>query len=912
MEKFSERELQSAKKAYEKISEIMHAAYDTADREWIVKHTCELADIEAMQTFPAYEKAAEYINNLMLSSGLDSEILKFPADGVTAYQDKRMPLAWDASVGRLTVKGGAGMFDDPVIADFEKLPIHLVKGSVSTPEGGIVAKVVTEAQMLAGEDCTGAMVLLEPETRATAGPIRMALDLGAIGFISEYLVNPMDKPDDVYWCNAATDAGGWNVTCDDRDFIGFSISPRNGRKLRHAVTFGGASVLVESDGRRYVGELPAVTALIPGKQKRELWILAHTYEPFTVDDSIGVVGSIAAIKKIKELIEEGKLPPLEFSIRLVYAMEVHGFSAVADHFGGNLRDKVLGGLNADMFFGGKFNQIMIFYAPLAVPFYGNFLMKMAAEVYNKEFSYPEARDMYLSYHDDMLLGDSTVGVPTIWALGEHVDEKGNVDFHHNSSWDKNYIDEENCARALGFYTAWIGCVASMNEELIPDFATASAILAQKYINEEAERETVVGKAEDKMKYISDRMRAAVLNFCLASDVKKVSELADALYVPAFKKETENNLAWLDYAEKLIPARVGEGFPFDKVRIPKKDRRYLPDGVIYGPISFILSAMDGKKTLAQAICEAAWERRVNMTDADVKKYVNAVTYLADWGYLRLENPLSITKDMFVESLKKIGVEKGDVLLVHSGLSYMGHIKGGAETVLDALIEAVGEEGTILLPAFTRPYIGFEGYVNRAREYRPFAPEFFDNINTGAVPKALLHREGTKRSAHVTHSWCGVGKMADYCLSAQELLDAPTTKNSPPEKAWELGGKVLFIGCDIHSNTFLHYLEDKACAPYLGSATIKMKDADGNLRTETIRNHLPGHRSFYGYTPREGEFYKTAFAKGLDVKVEELGMGRLQLMNLKELHDIGMEMFREDPLATLCENPDCKFCQKYRKA
>ncbi len=911
MEKFSEREWQSAEKAYKKISEIMHAAYDSADREWIMKHTCELADIEAWQTFPAYERAAEYINKLMLDEGLDSEILKFPADGVTAYQDKCMPLAWDATVGRLTVKAGAENFDDPVIADFEKLPIHLVKGSVATPKGGVVAKVVTEAQMLAGEDCTGAMVLLEPETRATAGSIRMVLDLGAIGFISEYLVNPMDKTDDVYWCNAATDSGSWNVTADDRDFIGFSISPRNGRKLRHAVTFGGASVLVESDGRRYVGTLPAVSALIPGKQKRELWILAHTYEPFTVDDSIGVVGSIAAIKKIKELIEKGVLPELEFSIRLVYAMEVHGFSAVADYFGGCLRDKVLGGLNADMFFGGKFNQIQIFYAPLAVPFYGNFLMKMAAEVFNKEFAYPEAVDMYLSYHDDMLLSDSSVGVPTIWALGEHVDDKGNVDFHHNSSWNKDYLDKENCARALGFYTAWIGLVAAMSEELIPDFAAASAILAQKYINEEAERETVVGKAEDKMEYIAGRMREAVLNFSLASDVARVSELCDALYIPNFKKETSVDMPWLDYAEKIVPTRIGEGFPFDKVRIPKKDRRPLPDGVIYGPNSFILSAMDGKKTLRQCICEAAWERRVNMTDADVKKYVISVMYLADWGYLSVKNPQTITKDMFVESLKKIGIEKGDVLLVHSGLSYMGHIASGAETVLDALIEAVGDEGTILLPAFTRPYIGFEGYVNRAREYRPFAPEFFDNINTGAVPKALLYRVGTKRSAHATHSWCGVGKMADFCLSEQKCLDAPTSQNSPLEKAWELGGKVLFIGCDIHSNTFLHYLEDKANAPYLGNAIVKIKDEDGNWRTESIRNHLPGHRSFYGYTPREGKFYKTAFAKGLEVKIEELGMGRLQLMDLKKLHDIGMEMFREDPLATLCDNPDCKFCQKYRK-
>ena len=123
--------------------------------------------------------------------------------------------------------------------------------------------------------------------------------------------------------------------------------------------------------------------------------------------------------------------------------------------------------------------------------------------------------------------------------------------------------------------------------------------------------------------------------------------------------------------------------------------------------------------------------------------------------------------------------------------------------------------------------------------------------------------------------------------------------------------VFFGNDIHSNTFLHYLEDKTNAPYLQNAIVKIKDADGTLHTEVIRKHLPGDRSFYGYTPREGKFYRTALKKGLEIKVEELGMGRLQLMDLKQLHDIGMEMFKEDPLATLCDNPNCRFCRKYTK-
>jgi len=902
---------QTAKCAYEKISQVMQAAYKAADRTWLMEHTKALTALEAPQTFPAYEKSARYIHKLLQDNGFDAEYLEFPADGKTVYQDKCMPIAWDATVGRLTVKSSPLSFSDPVIADIDRLPIHLVKHSVATPEGGIVARVVTESQMLAGENCAGAMVLLEAESRPGTGNIGMLLDLGALGFISEYLVNPMDKPDDVYWANAATDGSGWHATLETRDFIGFSISPRTGRRLRQAAQQGGVSVLVECDGRRYPGTLPAVTALIPGKQKREVWLMAHTFEPFSVDDSVGVIGCIGMVKTLQKLIAEGVLPPLEFSIRLVFAMEVYGFAAVADHLGGCLRDKVLGALNADMIFGGKFNVIQLFYAPLAVPFYGNFIIKMVSQVFTEEFKFPKVVEKYLSHHDDMFLSDSSVGLPTIWPLGEHVGETGNVDFHHNSSWDNDYLDEENFARAMGYYTAWVGLVAGMNEDLVPAFAAASAELAKDSLQMLAAKKTCIGETADRMAFLTDRMKAALANYKLAADHPAIDAAIAELTAPESASPSAPAFAWLEYADKLIPTRVGVGLPFDRTRIPKKYRKGLPGSMIYGQLAFVFSAMDGKKTLKQALCEAFWERPSEVTDKTVKQFVDSVMYLASWGYLEVENRAPITKAMIVDALKRVGVRQGDVLLMHSGLSHLGHIDGGADTVLDALAEAVGEEGTVLMPAFTRPYIAFEGSVNKSRIYRPFAPEFFDNINTGAIPKAQLYRPGNKRSAHATHSWCGFGKMADYCLSAHTCLEPPASENSPMAKALELGGKVLFFGSDIHTNTFLHYLEDKANAPFLENAVVKIKDAAGRYRTEVIHNHLPGHRSFYGLDCREGKFYRNAFAKGLQVQEAQLGMGRLHLMDLKQLDTIGMELLREDPLATLCDSPTCSFCRKFRK-
>lgn len=58
---------------------------------------------------------------------------------------------------------------------------------------------------------------------------------------------------------------------------------------------------------------------------------------------------------------------------------------------------------------------------------------------------------------------------------------------------------------------------------------------------------------------------------------------------------------------------------------------------------------------------------------------------------------MNKAQLVEELKRVGLQEGMVLEVHSSLSSFGYIEGGAETVIEALIECVGETGSIFMPA-----------------------------------------------------------------------------------------------------------------------------------------------------------------------------------------------------------------------
>ena len=76
----------------------------------------------------------------------------------------------------------------------------------------------------------------------------------------------------------------------------------------------------------------------------------------------------------------------------------------------------------------------------------------------------------------------------------------------------------------------------------------------------------------------------------------------------------------------------------------------------------------------------------------------------------------TKQQIVGALRNLGVSQGTILLVHSSLSSMGRVDGGANTVIDALLEALGPDGTLLMP--THP----------ARDGHTFDPEFFQRIAT----------------------------------------------------------------------------------------------------------------------------------------------------------------------------------------
>jgi aminoglycoside 3-N-acetyltransferase len=161
---------------------------------------------------------------------------------------------------------------------------------------------------------------------------------------------------------------------------------------------------------------------------------------------------------------------------------------------------------------------------------------------------------------------------------------------------------------------------------------------------------------------------------------------------------------------------------------------------------------------------------------------------------------LTKQDILNDLRKLGLKEGDIVLVHSSLSTIGYVEGGADTVIDALLEAVGPSGTILMPAFPSPEI--------MADYAKTNP-LFDPKNTpsymGEITEVFRCRKEALRSLSPTHSVAAIGPHAEYLVKDHEKDQVQCGKNSPFFKLIELDGYIVLLGCGVNSLTSCRVLD-----------------------------------------------------------------------------------------------------------
>lgn len=162
-----------------------------------------------------------------------------------------------------------------------------------------------------------------------------------------------------------------------------------------------------------------------------------------------------------------------------------------------------------------------------------------------------------------------------------------------------------------------------------------------------------------------------------------------------------------------------------------------------------------------------------------------------------------REQLRQDLSVLGVKEGDAVLVHSSMKALG-TKLTPEEVIDTLQEALGETGTLLMPALTYENVSGSHRVFDSKETPPCV---------GLLPTTFWKMPGVERSLHPTHSVCARGALA-HRLTVGHVMDSTAVgPHSPFMQLAVVGGKLLFIGDILESCTFMHGIEDIVQPPWI---------------------------------------------------------------------------------------------------
>ncbi len=189
-----------------------------------------------------------------------------------------------------------------------------------------------------------------------------------------------------------------------------------------------------------------------------------------------------------------------------------------------------------------------------------------------------------------------------------------------------------------------------------------------------------------------------------------------------------------------------------------------------------------------------------------------------------------KQDIIDKIRKIGVKPTDTLLVHSSMKAIGEVEGGADTVLDAFIHYLQDDGLLIFPTHTWEQINDEYNV-----YDPMT----EPSCVGILTNLFLKRPGVIRSLHPTHSVAALGRdAADYTFG-EEFFDTPCSREGCWGKLYDRHAKILFLGCSLKRNTYIHGVEEWNHIPNRLAEKprqLKIKTPDGRLIDRPFHSHF----------------------------------------------------------------------------
>jgi len=238
------------------------------------------------------------------------------------------------------------------------------------------------------------------------------------------------------------------------------------------------------------------------------------------------------------------------------------------------------------------------------------------------------------------------------------------------------------------------------------------------------------------------------------------------------------------------------------------------------------------------------------------------------------------DDLVAAFEAAGLESGDTLLVHSSYKSFGGVDGGPQTVIDALLAALGNQGTLIMPTFNFDFCKGEPWDVRSTPSQ-----------MGAITNMVREHPEARRVFHPIYSFAVLGVKAEFLT--QERCKSSYGRNSLFGKLRDLDGKIMIVGLSYtNSMTFFHHVEEMEGVDYryMKSFTGLVTDEHGKTYEDTFTMLV---RDIEKNVETEVDPMGALMEEAGVVNVRQIGSASVKLMKANAVYAFTAREMKRDP-------------------
>lgn len=596
------------------MKEIVEAIRTEVNEKRLYNSVKEVSNFHRIQASPGFRAAAQAVCAKMKDEGIEARVLSFEANYDKWYLEQKMFDEWRCDDAWLQI-AGLGR-----IADFKAEPISIVQKSYP-------AIFLDGCEVVLVEDFDDDYVsglnlkdkILFVHTMPTKELLGVIKKYGAKGFISDFMreVPGIRSRNDAYDTLNYT-SFWWEDIPEEPHTFGFVISPRNGDLLRklciekqaegcYPMAYG------KVDSALYPGHMEVVEAVVPGQTADEILLCGHLCHPRASanDNASGVAAGMEALRTLKRLQDDQKIPPLQKTIRLILVPEMTGsycyLSTLKDY------SHIKGAINLDMV-GGKQDG---FYGPITITATHHGLNSPMTSIAAMVLKYVQRQALafmgdpvplvnaiiakYSGGSDHTIFSDPSIGVPCIM-LGQWPDK-----YYHTSSDTLECVDPKVLAFSTIFAASFVYALSNYDNKMHREAMMAHGELLLKDLDSALEKRT-----ETTPSHIAHLVHFYEESVSSFDHFGKVVGKADQAFICQM---ADSVLAWAGMANMVavnkdprfdyIPVRHFVGpirqlsyYKGNNEEVDQAIDRYQKEASAFGFMfeTYILNYLDGKRTI----------------------------------------------------------------------------------------------------------------------------------------------------------------------------------------------------------------------------------------------------------------------------------------------------------------------------